>query len=265
MMKTYDSFTELPEPVQADLADWLVALADSKQVLGLRYAEWCTGAPELEADVAISAMAQYELGHARLLLGALADLPDPRGPERDTDPSAWCSMAALDAPAANWTELVALNALVDTLLTVNMQAATAGGLRPLAQRLRKAVSEESYHGMHAHAWFARLLEGPETIAAELRAAVDRLWPECLAWFGPREDNAIDRLAAAGVLDAPAASLRQRFVDATAGLFADAPAAEIDWRGWQASSRRHGSPSFDEGTFAMLTGAHARAMGVVDRD
>lgn len=265
-MNSYDSFAELPASVQADLADWLLVLADSKQVLGLRYAEWCTGAPELEADVAISAMAQYELGHARLLLGALADLPDPRGPERDNDPGAWRSMAALDHPAANWTEVVALNALVDALLTVNMQAATEGGLRPLAQRLRKAVSEETYHTMHARAWFARLLEGPDAIAAQLHAAVQRVWPECVAWFGPAADNAIDRLAAAGVLDAGAAELRQRFLAATSDLFAEAPtAAGGNWSGWQSRSRRRGRPSFDAGTFAMLTGAHARAMGVVDRD
>jgi len=175
-------------------------------------------------------------------------------------------MAALDRPAANWTELVALNALVDALLTVNMQAATEGGLRPLAQRLRKAVSEEGYHAMHARAWFARLLEGPEEIAAQLHATVERVWPECIAWFGPEGDNAIDRLAAAGVLGCGAAEMLRRFVEATADLFAEPPpAGEIDWSGWQPLSRRSGKPSFDPDTFAMLTGAHARAMGVVDRE
>ena len=67
-----------PEDLGADerqsLANWLTAMSDTKHLLGLRYAEWCTGGPELEANIAASAMAQFELGHARVLRGVLSDL-----------------------------------------------------------------------------------------------------------------------------------------------------------------------------------------------
>jgi len=34
------------------LADLILSIADNKQMLGLRYAEWATRAPSLEADIA---------------------------------------------------------------------------------------------------------------------------------------------------------------------------------------------------------------------
>lgn len=276
-MPTYESFHEMPAALRRDLADWLLALADSKRVLGLRYAEWCTGAPELEADVAISAMAQYELGHARLLRGVLNDLPErPRDEAGDADPAAWRNLPALDRPARAWDQVVVLNGLVDGLLTINLEAASRGAVRPLAQRLRKALSEEHYHGLHARAWFERLLTGPEEAAARLRRGVEAVLPGCLAWFGPGADNALDRLAAGDVLEVGAAGLRDRFLDEVEALGdgkLELPARRTaagwemtetpDWDGWDPGARRHGAPSFDEDTFALLSGAYARAVGVRD--
>ncbi len=267
---------DLPASVRRDLADWLLALADNKRVLGLRYAEWCTGAPELEANVSISAMAQYELGHARLLRGVLAELPeDPRTELRREDADAWRCLAALDRPARGWAEVVVLNALIDNLLTVNLEAATAGNVRLLAQRLRKAVSEESYHSLHARAWMERLLDGPDHIVEAVRAAATTVFPQCVAWFGRDGDNALDRLAAADVIDVGARPLRDRYLEVITPLFAGkvrlpvdenevgTVGCDIDWGNWNESTRRIGTPDFDAESFAMLTGAHARAIGVAD--
>lgn len=266
-MTRYDSFADVPAELRADLAGWTLAVADSKRLLGLRYAEWCTGAPELEADVAVSAMAQYELGHARLLRGVLNELSeDPRDESRATDPATWCSLPPLDRPAKDWVEVVALNGLVDTLLTVNMESAVQGGLRPLAQRLRKALAEEQYHAMHAAAWLDRILDGPRDLGVRLADHVRAMLPECLAFFGPAGDNALDRLAAGGILDADAAALRGRFEEAVLPVLDGRVRLEevaVDFDGWDPRTRRRGVPDYDEASFAMLTGAHARAIGVQD--
>lgn len=262
-----------PEDLSAEtsqsLVNWLMAMSDTKHLLGLRYAEWCTGAPELEADIAASAMAQFELGHARVLRGVLGDLAeDPRDETRDTDMGAWFSAAALDRPFEDWTELVVANSLVDALLTVNLQSAKDGAYRPLTQRLRKVLAEEEYHAIHAAAWIRRLAAGPEKTALRLRVVVDAVWGECLAWFGPETGNGLDELHDAGVLADDAAGLRQRYVDTVAPVFEEtsvplAPHADTDWDGWSAASRRHGIPAFDDRCFAMVTGATTRAMGVSD--
>jgi phenylacetate-CoA oxygenase PaaI subunit len=270
----YDKATDLAPELRQDLADWMLSVADSKRVLGLRYAEWATGAPELEADVTISAMAQYELGHARLLRGVLGSLDeDPRDDARNSDMSTWRSMASLDKPAADWIQVVALNGLIDVLLTVNLEAAMNGNVTPLAQRLRKAVSEEQYHTLHAEAWFDRMWTAPPEIRERFEAAVRAAWDDCIAWFGPVDgDNSLNRLAAAGVLDGDAAELRRRFIAITLpmlqGLDVGASedgglAAEPDLASWNPTSRRLTTPDFDLPSFEMITGAHARSMGVED--
>jgi phenylacetate-CoA oxygenase PaaI subunit len=273
----FERAEDLPAELRQDLADWLLAIADSKRVLGLRYAEWATGAPELEADVTIAAMAQYELGHARLLRGLLSKLDeDPRAEARDTEQSAWRNIATLDRPAPGWIEVVALNGLVDALLTINLTAAMNGNVEALAQRLTKAVSEEHYHTLHGEAWFERMWTAPPEITERFGAAVRNAWDDCIAWFGPvGGDNSLDRLAAAGVLDGDAAELRQRFIARTMPLVGDldlgVAATGDSWElqtepaleGWDPASRRLTAPDFDAVSFDMITGAHARAMGVQD--
>lgn len=273
----YERTDDLPAELRQDLADWLLAIADSKSILGLRYAEWSTGAPELEANVTISAMAQYEMGHSRLLLGVLSKMEeDPRTAARSSDMATWRNMASLDQPAPSWIEVIALNGLVDTLLTVNLEAAMNGNVAPVAKRLRKAVSEEEYHMLHAQAWFERMWTAPPEIVERFSSAIRANWADCLAWFGPvGGNNSLDRLAAAGVLDGDAATLRQRFVARTmpmmegldVGAIAEGDGwrltAEPDLEGWDPASRRSTPPDFDEALFAMLTGAHARDMGVED--
>jgi len=260
---------DLSAEARQSLANWLMAMSDTKHLLGLRYAEWCTGAPELEADIAASAMAQFELGHARVLRGVLGDVPeDPRNESRDTDMGTWFSVAALDRPFEDWTELVVSNALIDTLLTVSLRSALEGGYRPLTQRLRKVLAEEEYHAIHAGAWIGRLAGGPDATVERLRTVVDTVWNECLAWFGPPTDNGLDELHESGILADSAAGLRQRYVDTVAPMLEGsslrlAPTADTDWDGWSPASRRHGIPAFDERCFAMVTGANTRAMGVSD--
>ncbi len=264
-MTTIANPEELTAEASQSLANWLMAMSDTKHLLGLRYAEWCTGGPELEADIAASAMAQFELGHARVLRGILGDLPeDPRDDSRDTDRGAWFSIGSLDRPFTDWVDLVVGNALVDTLLTVNLRSALAGNYRPLTQRLRKVLAEEKYHSVHAGAWVDRLASGPTATVERLNAAIAGVWPHCIAWFGPDAGNGLDELHDAGVLADGAAGLRRRFIETVSPMLegtATPAAGDVDWDGWNNASRRHGVPEFDDVCFAMITGANTRALGV----
>src|SRR5688500_4536109 len=53
--------------------DLILVLADTKRLLGMRYAEWILGAPALEAGIACASMAQDEWGHGRLLYALLKE------------------------------------------------------------------------------------------------------------------------------------------------------------------------------------------------
>ena len=68
--------TDLVPATRDALAVLLLAMADDEFVLGFSDSEWTGIAPILEEDVAMSSLAQDELGHAQALYRLLADLVD---------------------------------------------------------------------------------------------------------------------------------------------------------------------------------------------
>src|SRR5207302_8988057 len=135
------------------LSELVLSIAANRQMLGLRYAEWATRAPSLEADIAAAAMGLDDLGHSRVLYGCLEPLgADPRGPERETDPASLRALPYFDEPWSEWAQFVAANAILDTAFTVMIEACVNGNLEVLQYRLRKMLSEERYHFLHARSW-----------------------------------------------------------------------------------------------------------------
>src|SRR5690242_11998827 len=45
--------------------EWLLRAADDELIIGHRHSEWTGFGPDIESDVALSSIAQEEIGHAR--------------------------------------------------------------------------------------------------------------------------------------------------------------------------------------------------------
>ena len=227
------------------LADLVLSLADNKQLLGLRYAEWATRAPSLEADIAAAAMGLDDLGHSRVLYGCLEPLgADPRGPDREADPGSYRAAAYFDQPWTEWAQFVAANAILDTAFSVAIQACLEGSSEVLQQRLRKMLMEERYHFLHGRSWLA---EGVD------EATTRRAWREASEFFGPTGGE-LDELHQAGLIGAGPDQLRTRLEER---LEMAAPAVEIDWGSWDPVRRRAVPGSIDPRTFGMLRGLEER--------
>jgi len=223
------------------LSDLVLSIADNKQMLGLRYAEWATRAPSLEADIAAAAMGLDDLGHSRVLYGCLEPLGhDPRGADRESDPGSLRALPYFDAPWNQWAQFVAANAILDTAFTVMIEACVNGSVEVLRQRLRKMLMEERYHFLHGRSWLRSGIDtGPLTLA----------WQEAIEWFGP-PDGETAALHRDGSLSMGPAELRGRL---EAQLETKAPNVTIDWRSWDPKRRRGEPGAIDELTFAMLRG------------
>ena len=116
--------------------DLILVLADSKRLLGMRYAEWILGAPALEAGIACASMAQDEWGHGRLLYALLRDFGDDvERLEHGREPGEYRNIELLDSSPESWPELVIVNALVDTALSVQLDALRNAEHAPLRQRV----------------------------------------------------------------------------------------------------------------------------------
>lgn len=240
-MATVETRIERAAPARDAVRDLILVLADSKRLLGMRYAEWILGAPELEAGIACASMAQDEWGHARLFYALLKDFgEDVDALEHGREPHGYASMEALDRQPEEWFGVVALNALVDTALSVQCEALRGSSHAPLAQRVEKLLDEEHFHAAHGAAWFRRLARANGETRAALAAAAEAVLPGVLCWFGPDSDRA-RLVCGAGVVDAAGGALRERFLARVAPL--------LDELGERGAALRAASPAFtgfDEG-------------------
>jgi ring-1,2-phenylacetyl-CoA epoxidase subunit PaaC len=220
----------------------VLSLADNKQLLGLRYAEWATRAPSLEADIAAAAMGLDDIGHSRVLYGCLEPLgDDPRaGLDRDSDPTSYLVVPYLDRPWDSWSQFVAANAVLDTAFTAMIQAMVEGSVEVLQQRLRKMLQEERYHFLHGRSWLRSGIEEEPLTEA---------WRQAVEWFGP-PDGAVAEMKADGRLSMGPAELAER-VAARLGM--PVPSVAIDWSAWDPLRRRVRVEPLDQRTFDMIRG------------
>lgn len=225
------------------VSDLVLSLADCKQLLGLRYAEWCSATPTLEADIAAAAMGLDDLGHSRVLAGCLPELgPDPRTDARMTDAKEYRNVAFLDDSWTDWSQFVAANAVLDTAFTLVIEALVEGDVEILRTRLRKMVSEERYHFLHGRSWLRE--EG-------VQGSLDQAWTEAVEWFGPAGADLPGTKTGAG-------DLRRRLAER---LERPEPKFEIDWKAWNPVRRRTRDGAIDERTFTMLRGLEEQRFSV----
>jgi 1,2-phenylacetyl-CoA epoxidase catalytic subunit len=205
------------------------SLADNKAALGRRYGEWAVSAPTLESAVAAAAMAQDELGHARSTYPVLKQLGAP-----DPEAEMGRRLAVLDDELPDWTTFIAVNLVVDGVLTAFVEASTESALEPLAQRARKMIQEEGSHRVHAEAWTRRLLKRD---GSSLPARIAEVWEEASRWLGPADDPGFAAAVADGLIAAGPRELRAGVAErigALTGLTLEEP---VDFAGWDAERRR----------------------------
>ena len=248
-----DRAASLPREVVPPFVDLVVALADNKHALGLRYGEWCSSGPTIEAGVAATAMAQDELGHARVLYGLLEELPGaPRRSEHEWSAADARTIALLDHPFPGWPHLIVANVLFDQALAHVLETGLDSRYLPLRQRARKLIEEEQYHAIHGKGWLLQLAkEGPE-VRAGLEEIIRQVWADTLCWFGPDAGGALAPLVKIGVLRGAGETVRQRFLRSVGPVLRDAGLARValaadggrvalseplPWSRWDEPSRR----------------------------
>lgn len=251
--------TALSAGARAAVRDLILVLADNKRLLGMRYADWMLGAPELESGIACSSMAQDEWGHARQLYALLKDFDlDVSDVEHGRGAGEYRSMEVLDVAPADWAGLIALNVLVDGALSEQFEALRSSSYTPLRQRVEKLLEEERFHAAHGAAWLRRLATSGDEGRASLEAALRSAAEPVLRWFGPDSDRA-KLLGEEAVVDGTGDALRRRFIDrmrpllSGVGLESILEDAHPDFAEFDEARRRSGSAGPDEVTMTQVRG------------
>ena len=194
------SLAALDARTRTALADLLLSMADDEFVIGFSDSEWTGIAPILEEDVAMSSIAQDELGHARalyeLLAGLLDDGRDADALAYDREPEAYRHARLLDHGRGDWATTIARRFLYDTADAARL-ASIGDGWPPLAELVAKIRREERYHVMHALAWVDRLARAGGEARERFVAALEALAPDAPTVLAAPDDEAA--LLEAGIL------------------------------------------------------------------
>ncbi len=268
----YKAADDVPAAVRDALGELLFTLADNKRLLGIRYSDWILGAPSVEAGISCSAMAQDEWGHARIVYAMLRDFGrDPEALEHERDALEYRNTELTDRDVSSWPEVIALNLLLDTALTITFEALHESRFEPIHYKVRKLLDEERYHFEHARGWTARLAETPAGRGA-LDTAFRGAWNACLSSFGPDDDPVTRELANEGILSGDAAAMRRSWLARIGPILEAAEldlvrrqdgewdsTLEMEWSGWSPERRRAEEGGPDEDTLARVRGDRNRSL------
>jgi ring-1,2-phenylacetyl-CoA epoxidase subunit PaaC len=175
------------------LALLLLSMADDEFVIGFSDSEWTGIAPILEEDVAISSLAQDELGHAqalyRLHVDALTEAGAAGG--RDADAVAYDRPAEgylharlLDHPRGDWANTIVRRWLYETADAARLAALADSSHAPLRELVAKLRREERYHRMHVDTWLERLADAGGEPRRRLTAALGAMGPDAGTVLAP---------------------------------------------------------------------------------
>jgi ring-1,2-phenylacetyl-CoA epoxidase subunit PaaC len=199
----------------------LLAMADDEFVIGFSDSEWTGIAPILEEDVAMSSIAQDEIGHARALYELLAEVAaDGRDADAiayDRPPSGYYHARLLDHGRGDWAQTIARRYLYDTADAVRLEALAGSSFAPLAALVGKIRREERYHLMHVTTWLERLAGAAGEPRRRLLEALGRLGPDAGTVLGPLPGETA--LVMADILAASSAELDERWRAAIGPTFA----------------------------------------------
>jgi ring-1,2-phenylacetyl-CoA epoxidase subunit PaaC len=186
-------------------------LADEEFVLAERYTEWQVRAPTLESDLAVSNIAQDELGHARLWYDLLEDFGYTEAELIwEASPSAFRHATFVELPFAegDWADAILRGYLYDVYENLHLHALEGTSYPKVADRVGKVLAEEDYHPPHARNWLSRLCDD-EPGRERVQEALDRLFPSALTLFV--ETGREDAITELGIRTEPLSEIREEWL------------------------------------------------------
>ena len=163
-----------PEDLPPLIRETVLALADDEMCTGHRHAEWIGRGPFLEEDLALTSIAQDELGHAVALYGFLTDDVDAFALRRPA--SEFRSAHLVELRLDDWGDHLVRHLLYDGAERLRWTALAEGPAPVLAGLAKRVLAEETYHLDHAVAMVRRLLEGTAESRQRVLAGLRRLLP-----------------------------------------------------------------------------------------
>lgn len=137
-----------------EVEQFLLSIADDEYFTGHLLGMWLAVSPTLEADNALTSIAQDELGHARLWYDIVAEnrteTTDALAIERP--PEERRNTILVEREYADFADAIVRNYLYDCAERLLLEAIHDGDVDALVDSAGVALNEEPFHGKHAEKW-----------------------------------------------------------------------------------------------------------------
>ena len=219
--------------------DYAVRLGDDALILGHRLSEWCSQAPFLEEDLALSNVALDYIGRARMFYSYAAELSG-EGYDEDwfafqRDCRDFSNTLINELPRGDFAFSMARQYLVDVYIVAFMKELQSSADATIAAIAGKAIKESEYHLRRSSEWMLRLGDGTEESQQRLQDAVNELWGFTPELF--EQDELEQELVAAGIA-VDTSALQPAWEKTVLATFKQAN-IEVPQEDWQVSGGRQG--------------------------
>jgi ring-1,2-phenylacetyl-CoA epoxidase subunit PaaC len=161
-----------------------LALGADELKLRHRLGEWTGYGPILEEDMALSNIAQDELGHSLMWYTLHEKLtgksPDTMAFERKWNEFTCCRFVTY--PKGDFAYTIIRQYLFDEAEQVRLKALARSTYVPLKETAEKILREEAYHIIHVKSLVERLGDATEESHQRMQAALDAAFPQSLGMF-----------------------------------------------------------------------------------
>jgi len=190
---------------QEALLTYTLRLADNPLILGHRLGEWCSKAPILEEDLAITNMALDMIGRAEALLRYATEIENQGRSEDDLAykraERKFYNHLLIEQPNGDFAYTITrqlFNSAFEFYYYTELMNSKDDTLAAIAS---KSIKEIKYHLKHASDWTKRLGDGTDESKQRMQAAINDLWMYTGELF--ESDEIEENLSAIGI--APDAS------------------------------------------------------------
>jgi ring-1,2-phenylacetyl-CoA epoxidase subunit PaaC len=221
------------------IKQYTIRLGDDALVLGHRLSEWCSNAPFLEEDLALTNVSLDFIGRARMFYAYAAEIDGGDITENtyayQRDCREFSNLLIHELPRGDFAFSMARQYLVDEFSTRYMERLQDSADETLAAIAAKAVKESRYHLRRSRDWMLRLGDGTEESHNRLQSALDDLWGYTPEMFDM--DALEQELASAGIA-VDSAALREDWQQAVTATLEEA-GVQVPESSWQIRGGRQG--------------------------
>lgn len=158
---------------------YTLRLADDALILGHRLGEWCSKAPILEEDLALTNIALDMIGRAEAILRYAAEVEGKGHTEDDLaykrPERKFYNHLLVEQENGDFAHTIARQLFISTFEYHLYTALLKSSDENIAGISAKAIKEIKYHKKHASDWCIRLGDGTDESKVRMQTALNDLW------------------------------------------------------------------------------------------